>query len=899
MTIIVQAIPVSAVTVYASRSLGVGSLDTPVDVAVGGDGIYVSDTGRGSVISLGEDGRILREIKQVDDKPITPAGICVTANSIIYVADTDGDRVISMTPNLEVVKVYEHDDIRVKRPIDIAVSDNNCLYVLSQSERKVSVINCTNGHRNVMASPGVEEGHLACPRGIDTYGDKVAVADLGAGKSRIFKQAYGEIEQYGIPGTYPTSLSGAFDNAWDQVGNLYVVDRNNNDVVVFPASGLEAFSWGRYGKVGSAVDFFFSDIEPRDFSSSPGRLCRPQGIDIAGDCMYIADTGNGRIVSVSLDEVWRIPRVPAGFTPQAREIPSMIVSPEALDFGVVSDRMTKTVSMQFTSFPDVVGHAYILGDAGITVEPSVFVGSNIDFRVTVNGKHATGKTSAKLIMNSGGRTVNVPIIASRGDAEGLVFTCGSDRFVSMTRDGGFAMVELMGQNGFKGDVQLETTLPVYRPAWAKTAKNVSEISLTTVGMSFGKAVLTIDEGKQDTLLSIFESGCLRSGLYTFQVIATSVGDPSIKATHTVTLSIQSKATGTVHGTVLFESFTAHWCNPCGFHREAQYRLMEEYGRRNILPVAFHVMDDDDETGMTTDLNFSRFKEYEGTGVPLSVMNGNTLTIAGNDSTHRYAADRIRGRKYSGTSFEYWKLRAEYSLSYRDDPLCMQMSAYMNGYGGSLSLRIHESDKYSRRVGNVYIMLIEDGIEYFSENGEMYHSCVVRGFLTPMSSSKRFMTTNLNKDFFTSVDFSLPVLPEGFEINTENLSLIAFVEDSESKKILGSHWYDLSAPTVCSAEVFASGDNKLKRGSLSKIEINISGTGTCTNTFSVEVVCSHDYMNADMPESIMTVMPGETQTVYLYLSATSSIPHADNVFIDIIATDEDDQKITQRYDLLTR
>jgi len=901
LSYVIQPVPVSAETVYASRSLGVGSLVTPVDVAVGGYGIYVSDTGRESVIALGEDGSILREVKMVENKPITPAGICITEDSILYVCDLGNHRVISMTPNLDVIEVFEQEDIGVASPIDITVDEGNKIYVLSMTDRKIAVINPVKGKGNnhLIASPGVEKDHLACPRGIDVFGEQFAVADLGVGKSRIFNKTNGEVDQYGIPGTYPNSLSGAYDNAWDSLGNLYVVDRNNNDVVIFPATGLEAFSWGRYGRVGSTVDFFYSSIEPVDFNSSPGRLCRPQGIDISGDCMYIADTGNGRIVSVSLDEVWRIPRVPIHFMQQNSEIPAMIASPMALDFGVVSNSLTKTVSVQFTSFPELVGYAYILGDSGITVEPSVFIGSNIDFNVTLNAGGAKGIVSATLVLKSGNRSVNVPIVAKRGNTRGLVFTCRSDRLVTMTRNGGFALLEVMGQNGFTGDVKLETTLPVYRPAWAKVAKNIDELSITTVGMSFSNAKINIGSGEHESLLSVYESGRLKSGLYTFKVIAYSVDNPDIKATHTITLSIQSRTTDTECGTVLYEAFTAHWCNPCGFHREAQYRLMEEYGRRNILPVAYHVMDEDDETGMTTDLNFSRFKKYEGTGVPLSVMNGNTLTISGNDSTHRYAADRIRGRKYSGTSFEYWKLRAEYSLTSRDDPVYMQLSGYLEGYGGGLSLRVRKSDRYSGRLGNIFILLVEDGIEYFSENGEMYHSCVVRDFLTPVSSDKHFIQTDFDDNFFVTFNFSLPVLPEDFEINTENLSLVAFVEDAESNKIIGSHWYDLSAPTVCKAEIFASGDITLEKGSLSKIAINVSGTGTCTDIFAVDVKCSHDFMNADMPVSTITVMPGETQTVNLYLSTKSPIPPLDVAFIDIIATDREGNEITQRCELLTR
>ncbi|MCK5743215.1 MAG: hypothetical protein KAH30_00595 [Caldisericia bacterium] len=883
----------------SSWSLGLGILKSPVDVAVTGGIVFVSDSKRESVVSLDHEGNFIDELKVVDGKKINPAGIHCSEDSILYVTDPTNNRVLILTPNFDVINILEKDDLKVSNPIDIAVGNYSYIYVLSSTERKISVLTTHGEYLHTISSPGVLSGQITSPRGISVYGGRVAIADLGAGKVKVISQRKGEEVSYGIPGTYPGSLSGPIDTTWDNLGNLYVVDRNNNDVVIFPKIGLEPFSWGRYGRVGEAVDFFFSDMEPRDFSSAPGRLCRPSGIFIKNDCMFVADTGNGRILVTSVSDVWRVPRVPHEFfMAQKLDMPSAIVSPEFLDFGVVSDALTKKVSLEFTNCPGSIGTARISGDKNISVEPKIFVGSNVELRITVKNNVKPGRFNSTLSIESFDKKFTVKITGIRGENPGLVFTNECDNQAVMTGDGAYIKLELQSQNSFKGEVELSTSLPVYRPPWAKYATSKDEIQLTTIGMNFGKSIINLPaNSKEVVLLTLYQSGRLRSGLYAFDVKATSKTNPAITTNHMITLFIKSKATGVTHGTVLLETFTAHWCNPCGFHREAQYRLAEEYGRRHVLPVAYHVMDEEDETGMTTDLNFSRFKMYGGAGVPLSLMNGKKLNISGNgDKTVRYAHDRIRGRKYSGTTFEYWKLRAELNASPKINPLILQFSATHENNTGTIFLRIKESDRNKGRQAKAFFLLIEDGIDYFSSNGEIQHNYIVRDFLTRDSSDEAYTPVILGRERIVNFDYILPVLPDGYQMVYENLSVIAFVQDEKTKNILGVHWYDLSAPMFCESELFTSGDKTLHRGVQSTINIHLSNTGTCIRPMIFEVKTSQEYMEFKLENTNLLVAPGETKTSTMYLSARGEINVADDLFIVITATDDSGDKLEYKLDL---
>ncbi|MEZ4811884.1 MAG: hypothetical protein R2883_00065 [Caldisericia bacterium] len=880
-----------------SWGLGYGLLKNPVSVASGGGMVFVSDNEKDAIIVMDTDGNLITQKSKFNGKEIEPAGLFLSDDSVLYVTDMLNDRLLILSPNLDLISEVSESEMKISDPIDVTLGDNSYIYVLSSADRKVSILTNHGKFLRTILSPGVFSGQLASPRGIDVSGELIAISDMGVGKAKIISESRGELRTYGIPGTYPSSLSAPSDVCMDSTGNLYVVDKNNNDIAVYPKSGLEPFSWGRYGKVGKAVDFFFSDIEPRDFSDSPGRLCRPTSISIDGDCVYIADTGNSRILVTSLSEIWRIPRIPLEFfSNQKLDVPRMIASPNSLHFGNVNGKLTKYINLELTNNPASIGRAYIRGDKSITVEPEIFTGSNVQFKVTVDSKTSIKNINSVLVIESLTDSVDIPLKGTHSKSPAIHFSSNSQCRTEMRDEGAYVSLELHSQNGFSGDVKLSATQPVYSPAWARPATNVEEIKLTTVGVNFTQEVITLSSGeKKTTSLSVYQSGRLRSGVYSFTVLAESVDDSSIKAVHSVTLYIETESAGDVQGTVLYETFTAHWCNPCGYHREASYRLSEEYGRRNIMPIAFHVMDEDDETGMTTDLNFSRFKMYGGTGVPLSVMNGKTLNVSGNGEIgSKFAPDRIRGRKYSGTTFEYWKLRAEYNSIPRVKPLILKLSAEIDDKGkGSIYLRVDESKINTGRLARVYFLLVEDGIEYYAENGEIQHNYVVRDFLKPNDDESVYSDIVLGKERNINFDFELPEMTEGFELNRDNLTLVAFVEDIKTKNVIGSHFMDLSAPVICTSELFTSGDTSLNRGIQSKVYIHVSNIGSCTKSFSISVSQGSEYMSMELTDNFFVITPGETKTATLYLSLLKDVDNKNDLFINISAKDSDNKTYSRK------
>jgi sugar lactone lactonase YvrE len=78
----------------------------------------------------------------------------------------------------------------------------------------------------------------------------------------------------------------------DEWGNVYVVDTGNSTVRMINPKGEVTTLAGQAGQCGAV-----------DGSTTVSRLCAPSGIAIEGNDLYIADTGNGTVRRINLDNV--------------------------------------------------------------------------------------------------------------------------------------------------------------------------------------------------------------------------------------------------------------------------------------------------------------------------------------------------------------------------------------------------------------------------------------------------------------------------------------------------------------------------------------------------------------------------------------------------------------------
>ena len=875
----------------ATPNLGIKNeeLQMPHGIAVISGYIFVTDSKTQRLYLMDMAGNILKSKSSAFGKKFDGiAGVEASEDGRVYVADSNNSRVVLLSSNFtDLVEIKQAGGIDLLSPVDVALSPTGRLYVLDSLLRKVFVLSIFGEYRNDFCSPGNGEGQIASPRSIAAFDGRVAIADLGNAKAKLFTDVGREIESLGMPGTYPSSLSAPIGIEFDSLGNLYVLDKNNSDVVIFPQNGLEPISWGRFGKLGTTVSYYYSDVIKDDDFTVSDVLANPSSLTIFGDCLYIADTGNKRIATVSLEEVWRVPRVNQRyFQKQDTDIGLVDLTPEIVDFGSVSRDASKTVSLSSLTGEMLQGFARVVNASGVTVEPTVFVGSDITFTIKVNKASKSSSIRGKLEIHANNQLYTVDVSGTRTPSKNFIFGDKSSRKAILNKNGAFVTLFIEPQNGFAGKVRLKAEKPQYKPAWARYVTDKETLVLSTVNTAFDSEEIILDSEKPVTL-NLYPVGKLKSGLFKLKVSAESVDDPNKKTEHTLSIYIASRVTGETQGTVVFETFTAHWCDTCGFHREAQYRLVDEFGRRRILPVAYHVLDDEDETGMTTAGNFSRFQMYDGQGVPLSVMNGAVLKVTRpDDQSTKYAADRIQGRKYSGTTFEYWKLRSEMDSAAKSNPAVLYLSVEMRDdlSGGHIWLKADQDSIPRDKELEAVLLLVQDGIEYFSANGESQHHAVVKHIIEPDGDD---IGTSISKDkSVIDFEFSIPSFPEGFELLPDNSYVLAFLQDSNSKRVYGSVWYNLGLEKKCSLELYAGDGNRIiQPGRQLRIDVYVSNTGTCVQHINLSANTNKDIVIKLMNQDF-DVAPGQTVSVPMYLTTKTYFDSDDEVVINLMATDQD-------------
>jgi len=137
------------------------------------------------------------------------------------------------------------------------------------------------------------EGVLRFPEAVavDTVGNVYVADQLGYVVQEF--TASGEFErQWGAYGGGPGQFGPIAGLATDAAGNVYVVDSEHDRIEKFTAEGELITQWGRRGS--ALGDFNFGSSE--DYTKPPGG-----GIAVAGDYVYVADSGNNRIERFNLE----------------------------------------------------------------------------------------------------------------------------------------------------------------------------------------------------------------------------------------------------------------------------------------------------------------------------------------------------------------------------------------------------------------------------------------------------------------------------------------------------------------------------------------------------------------------------------------------------------------------
>lgn len=258
--------------------------------------------------------------------------------------------------------------------------------------------------------------------------------------------------------------------------------------------------------------------------------------------------------------------------------------------------------------------------------------------------------------------------------------------------------------------------------------------------------------------------------------------------------------------VLAEVFTGSGCPPCVAADLAFEVMMERYSRNEVAVIMYHQHIPLPDP-MTNTAVQNRFKFYQGGGVPTYVIDGMKEVGGGTREMTRQFYDRVNP-----------KIEKQLEAAAEAD---LKLEATFDGTMIKVKAMV-ENVKAEGEV-KLQIILAEEMLRYSGENGVRFHPMVVRalggkdaaGFLVDISKPAALEETfDIPKiveglkahldEFETKRNSANPESKDKFafaekkhQIDAANLSVIAFVQDEKTKKILQAVYVRVKADTAAS------------------------------------------------------------------------------------------------------
>ncbi|MBI3734678.1 MAG: hypothetical protein HY259_14665, partial [Chloroflexi bacterium] len=247
-----------------------------------------------------------------------PRAIGVGLDGRLYVVDSAAKRVQMLDADGKLLGAIEGGEEKFVEPFDLVTTSTGAVVVLDSESGWIYRFDSDGKPLGRFAGPSAQFFH---PRGlsIDAF-DNLYVADTGG--SRIVKLSpEGQVLRvFGTKGNSKGQLVEPSDGAADRDGFLFATDTPNKRIEVFGPDGryLLDFPIPNAGPFNGPHIAFAPDgtllvtaPEPHKiqrytregkllgewggFGSQPGQFRLPTGITVAGDFVWIADTGNHRI----------------------------------------------------------------------------------------------------------------------------------------------------------------------------------------------------------------------------------------------------------------------------------------------------------------------------------------------------------------------------------------------------------------------------------------------------------------------------------------------------------------------------------------------------------------------------------------------------------------------------
>ena len=256
--------------------------------------------------------------------------------------------------------------------------------------------------------------------------------------------------------------------------------------------------------------------------------------------------------------------------------------------------------------------------------------------------------------------------------------------------------------------------------------------------------------------------------------------------------------------VLAEVFTGAGCPPCVAADLAFDAAMERYSRKDLAVVMYH-MHIPLPDPLTNKATVERAKFYAVTGVPTAAIEGVPSVGGGARSNTKPVYNRIVGEINKALEIP------------ADASLALEASLV----GGAVKVKAAPAGlKAEGEPVKLQILLVEEMLSYSGENGVRFHPMVVRsiggnnygGFTVDRAAAAAvdhvFDLAQINQETQKYIDdyektrietqptFAFSKKP--VEMNAGNLSVVAFLQEEKSKKILQTAYVRLASSSTTAA-----------------------------------------------------------------------------------------------------
>jgi hypothetical protein len=814
----------------------------------------------------------LEQNNQVEFKDfIKPVAISQYDNKY-FVLDEEMKAVKLFTQELQLlttIDLSDNKDFKLIKPCDLAVWNGEIL-ILDCDQHCIFIINQEGKLTRKIGRYGTGVGEFIYPQAISIWNDRLYVGDAGNSRIQVFAVTGSPIRSFGKKGKKEGEFS-LIQGLYATKDKIYISDGLNHTVAVFTTDGEFIESFGNKGHErgkllcpqGLVVDTLGNIIvadagnnriqkintltlqssvyhgivlsECSDYGNdgkierpSKGLAC-PRDVILDGEFLIIIDTANRTLRKTPLQSLYCDDKI--------------LLSQNNIDFGTIAptEKFSQTLSVRNLWNPIQNGVVHFNSDF-LHCEPAQLNSDTDTIKILVDGqKLEQGKVYMETITISAtdDHSINIPtVFRANVNKDFFIEPIGlhcleKDHWTEIP-------IIVHPQNGFEGEVTFSanTAPQEIRVQFDPPSIDVTEETTVTMRIS------THELYRENSQIPI-------------QIDSSGPNDK----VHSTTISLPFRnPPDYIPTTTTGELFTATWCLGCVYSHTAMRRIEHIIGPDYATFISYYV-------DSTSDHPVPRLSWIESEDRMRCYMHDKglpTIFFGGTDYLKGVSTDNNTPESKKERMFkDYFKKTIE--KSYQSSPVRIQSKHVFDEdtKAGKIHVAVESFENLPQNDLHLLIAIVESNIKYNAVCGDEYHNFVLRDFITPANDNENdylgtpmLLTSGNNFGskgdcFDLDVDFSIPDF-----FNPDNLSIVFFVQDNSTKKVLQSVKYPVKNQEFLSFDVVSDGSlfQRNIKGNDSSMEFDIINSGNVSDQY--KLTTKHTSEN---PWNYSVTIDGENRT----------------------------------------